>query len=251
MHRRKLKKPAQLSLDSARRPVGRGGWRPGAGRPRGRTRVAHAKREPFSPRFPIHVTLRVREGLRSLRRHKSLQIMRHAVSTRSADTFRIVHFNLLSNHVHLVVEATSAAALARGVQGLAVRLARGWNRVAERRGKVFAERYHARVLRTPREVRHALAYVLLNGRRHAAAESGVSLAKRWIDPYSSAAWFDGWAQPIPKGEPWLKELIADPCPTAPAQAWLLTTGWRRWGLLAFDEVPGGRCTRRDREPIRF
>jgi len=243
MRRRQVKKPVQLTLDSARRPTGRGGWRPGAGRPRGRTRVAHTTRERFAPRFPIHVTLRLREGLGSLRRHKALQIMRQAVSASArrggeADAFRIVHFNLLSNHVHLVVEAASAAALAHGVQGLSVRLARGWNRIAQRRGKVFAERYHARVLRTPRETRNVLSYVLLNGRRH-AAEGGVRLASRWIDPYSSAAWFDGWRAPIRADEPWMKELFREPCPTVPARVWLLTTGWRRWGLLSFDEVPGG------------
>jgi REP element-mobilizing transposase RayT len=199
-------------------------------------------REGFAPRFPIHVTLRARAGLASLRRDRSLRVLRQAVSATAqraeADSFRLVHFNLLSNHVHLVVEAASAAALARGVQGLAVRLARGWNRVLARKGKLFAERYHARVLRTPRETRHVLAYVLLNGRRH-AAEGGVSLGRRWIDPYSSAAWFDGWCHPIRADEPWMKELLRQPCPTVPARLWLLTTGWRRWGLLAFDEVPGG------------
>lgn len=241
MRRRQVKKPVQLTLDSARRPSGRGGWRPGAGRPRGRTRVAHAKRERFAARFPVHVTLRARDGLGSLRRAKAVQILRRAVAAAQRlgadEAFRIIHFNLLSNHVHLVVESASAAALARGAQGLAVRLARGWNRVLERKGKLFSERYHARVLRTPREVRHVLSYVLLNGRRH-AAEGGVSLAKSWIDPYSSAAWFDGWRHAIRADEPWMKELLREPCPTAPARGWLLTTGWRRWGLLAFDEVPG-------------
>lgn len=223
--------------------MGRGGWRPGAGRPRGRTRVAHATRDRFAPRFPIHVTLRAREGLGSLRRGKALKLLRRAiVAAQRTETFRIIHFNLLSNHVHLVVEAASAAALGRGVQGFAVRLARGWNRVLERKGKLFAERYHARVLRTPREVRHVLAYVVLNGRRH-AAEGGVRLSKDWIDPYSSAAWFDGWRRPVRADEPWMKELLREPCPTAPAQVWLLTTGWRRWGLLAFDEVPGGGMKR--------
>ena len=40
--------------------------------------------------------------------------------------------------------------------------------VFERRGSVFADRYHDRVLKTPREVRNALRYVLGNGRKHAA-----------------------------------------------------------------------------------
>jgi hypothetical protein len=235
---RPTKKPIQLTLDSARRPTGHGGWRPGAGRPRGRTKVAHEKREAFTARDPSHVTLRVVDGLRSLRRHKLLQVVKRAITAGGrAESFRVVHFNLLANHLHFLVEAAGARALARGMQGLEVRLARGFNRVLERKGKLFAERYHARVLRSPREVKNALRYVLLNARHH-AGEAGVSLARTWIDPYSSAAWFDGWRQPIRADEPWLKELVAEPCPTAPAVSWLLSTGWRRTGLLAFDEIPG-------------
>jgi hypothetical protein len=130
------------------------------------------------------------------------------------------------------------------MQGFAVRLARGFNRVLGRKGKLFKERYHARSLRTPREARHAMAYVLLNARHH-AAEGGVRLSAQWVDPYSSAAWFDGWRAPIRADEPWLKELLDEPQPTVEPNRWLLTTGWRRWGLLAYDEVPGRRAGRMD------
>jgi putative transposase len=79
---------------------------------------------------------------------------------------RVVAFSVQSNHVHLVVEAHDAPTLSRGVQGLAIRLARAVNRVLDARGRVFRERFHARELRTPREVRSALVYVLLNARKH-------------------------------------------------------------------------------------
>ena len=233
-HRRK--RPIQLTLDSARKPTGRGGWRPGAGRPRGRTKVAHEKREPFAARFPQHVTLRASGGLSRLRRHKALGVVKQAIRAGGhGSDFRVVHYNLLTNHLHLITEAANAFALARGMQGLGVRLARGFNRVLGRTGKLFAERYHARTLRTPREVRNCVAYVLLNGRHHAG---GAPLGKYWIDPYSSAAWFDGWRDRIRAHEPWQRELLAEPAPTAAPRVWLLSTGWKRWGLLAFDEVPG-------------
>jgi hypothetical protein len=104
-----------------------------------------------------------------------------------------------------------------------------------RAGKLFAHRYHARYLKTPREVRNALRYVLLN-RKHHAAEQRFS--KYWIDPWSSAAWFGGWAQPVRGDEPWKRELLALDAPTARATVWLLTDGWKRHGLLRFDERPG-------------
>jgi hypothetical protein len=40
--------------------------------------------------------------------------------------------------------------------------------VFRRAGQVLADRCHVHVLRTPREVRNAIAYVLLNARRHLA-----------------------------------------------------------------------------------
>ena len=241
------RKPAQLTLDSARKPTGHGGWRPGAGRPRGRKTVSHDARERFAARHPLHVTLRIKPGVQSLRRGKVCATIRAALAAGGhKPTFRVVEFNALNNHLHLLVEADGPADLARGMQGLQVRLARQINRLLERTGSLFATRYHARPLRTPREVRNALRYVLLNARHH-AAERGRQLARDWIDPCSSAPWFDGFhACPrAPRGQAclgpppdWLAFLQRQPRPTATARTWLLSTGWRRHGLLVPTEVPG-------------
>ena len=68
----------------------------------------------------------------------------------------------------MIVEAASARDLACGLKAIAARFARGVNRVFRRAGRVLADRCHVHVLRTPREVRNAIAYVLLNARRHLA-----------------------------------------------------------------------------------
>jgi hypothetical protein len=146
-----------------------------------------------------------------------------------AASMRIVHFNLLANHLHLTVEADSAEALAHGMQGLMVRLARRINRLFERSGTLFADRYHARGLTTPTEVRNALRYVLLNEAHH--ARNGVRTFS--VDPYSSGAWFDGWSD-----ERWQHETAPGPQPTAAPKTWLLAIGWKKRGLIAFDETPG-------------
>ena len=140
------------------------------------------------------------------------------------------------------------------MQGLGVRLARGLNRVRRRHGRLLAERYHARILRSPRQVKLALRYVLLNARHH-ARDAGVTLGRFWIDPFSSAAWFSGWRRAIRAEEPWIKDLLRQPRPTATATCWLLETGWRRHGLLDYDEVPGAgrgerpRALRRDGDGV--
>jgi hypothetical protein len=233
------RKPVQLTLDQARRPAGRGGWRPGAGRPRGKTTHAHARRPPFAASSPVHVTLRIVPGLPSLRRERVARVVRVAIGAGGhRDGFRVVHFNVLGNHLHLLVEAADERALALGMQGLGVRLARGINALLGRRGRLLAHRYHARPLRTPTEVRAAIRYVLLNARHH-AADRGQILARGWIDPFSSALWFDGWREAIRTDAPWLRALARTRCPTAAPRTWLLTEGWRRGGgPIAVDDVPG-------------
>ena len=92
--------------------------------------------------------------------------------------FRLVHYTVLSNHLHLLCEALDRRELSRRTQGLAIRIAKKLNRVWGRIGKVFADRYFDRILRSPREVRSALAYVLNNARRH-----GIFLRPDQPDPY--------------------------------------------------------------------
>ncbi len=185
----------------------------------------------------MHVTLRTVEGVR-LRKEGILDVVRAVIEAGGRkDDFRVVEFNVLGNHVHLIVETGGQEALARGMQGLSVRLARRINAQLGRRGSLFGERYHARALRTPREVRNALRYVLLNARHH-AAERGERLYRGWVDPFSSAPWFEGWSGPIRTSAPWIKRLLKRERPTARAKTWLLAEGWRKHGPLDVDDVPG-------------
>jgi REP element-mobilizing transposase RayT len=201
-----------------------GGPRPGAGRKRSgpRARVSHAARPEQSPARPIHLTIRLREGLPSLRRDAPrIAITRAFRSAGDRLGLRLSQFSLQSNHIHLIAEAEDRAALSRGMQGLLVRVARAVNRLWRRRGSVFADRFHARPLENPREVRNALLYVLQNARRH-----GLQLAG--LDPYSSGPWFDGWLE---------KHEVASPSPVVRARSWLLQEGWRRHGLIGLGESP--------------
>ena len=228
---RKRKHHEQLSLESAIKYTGRGGPRPGAGRPRGRKTVSHDKRPDFASRYPQHVTLRALEGTPSLARDWLMKTIRRAIRDSHKGSFRIIEFNVLGNHLHLICEAGGAVALARGVQGFTVRLVRRLNKLLKRTGKYFANRYHARSLTSPRDVRNTLRYVLCN-RKHHAAEKRFD--RFWIDPYSSGTWFSGWAAPVRSQ----RDLAREPKPTADATVWLLTTGWKaRHGPLRFDERP--------------
>jgi hypothetical protein len=152
---------------------------------------------------------------------------------------RVVEFNVLGNHLHLVAEAANRTALSRGMNALGVRLAKNINKVFGRRGELFAARYHVRVLSSPVEVYNVLRYVLLNARHH-AADRGETLAEGWVDPFSSGPWFDGWNGPIRGDQPWMRKLARMERPTAIARTWLLAKAWRKHGLLRINDVPGAK-----------
>jgi len=177
---------------------------------------------------PVHVTLRVRSGLASLRTQVVAELLRRAFRHSRREWFRIIHFSIQFNHLHLLVEAPDGRGLSRGASGLVIRCARRLNRLLGRRGAVFASRYHARELATPREVRAALVYVLHNARRHSVPITG-------IDPLSSGAVFDGWSDAGTRTAP-PHEMYAR-YGVSPPTTWLARYGWRKHGLIATWEAP--------------
>jgi putative transposase len=140
--------------------------------------------------------------------------LREALGAANRADFRVIHFSIQQDHLHLIVEADGHDAFRSGMQGLASRCAWAVKLALGRRGRVWDHRYHAHPLGTPREVRAALVYVLLNFRKHLRARPG-------IDGCSSGLWFTGWSQPAT--EP------AGARPVCHPRTWLAAIGWRRGG----------------------
>jgi putative transposase len=207
------------------RPKAWGGRRDGAGRKPniGRRNVPHVRRPLHESRCPVHVTLRASADVPSLRSERFLVPIQGALRAGTTARFRVLEFSIQADHLHLLVEANGQTGFERGVRGLAIRIARLMNRLCGRRGAVWADRYHARLLRTPREVRNALVYVLNNFKKHIRAARG-------LDPYSSAQWFTGWRLTLRASD--------EASPVACAETWLARVGWRKGGLIGVDESPG-------------
>jgi REP element-mobilizing transposase RayT len=195
--------------------------------------VRHRSRADFRGRFPGHVTLKVRQGLRSLRDRRNVRALQ-ATLREACDQghFRVVEFSIQGDHLHMLVEASDRKALGCGMKSITARVARAVNRVLGRSGPVMRDRYHLRVLKTPLEVQRALNYVLNNARKHLGARAP---RVGQIDPASSGPWFQGWREGI-------VAIARSPTPVARATTWLLGIGWRRHGLLDPSEVPGLRAT---------
>ena len=182
-----------------------GGKRDGAGRkPKGdKAGASHQQRPSFVARHPVHVTMRllwVAGFLRGFTRRRAIEDAIRATGERFG--VRVVHYSIQGTHLHLIVEADEPAALSRAVQGLAIRIARSLNRIARRKGKVFAERFHMVVLKSLRQVANAVRYVLENYRHHLRPD----VAPSGLDPCSSAGWRAykaGETPPISSPKTWL------------------------------------------------
>jgi REP element-mobilizing transposase RayT len=191
-----------------------GGKRKGAGRPPSGTRagVSHLRRPELASRHPVHVTLRLLEGVGYLRAAMRVRAIEQVLAeAKERLGMRIVHYSIQGAHLHLVVEALDKAALSAGMQGLMIRLARRLNALERRRGKVFADRYHAHALRTRAETVNAIRYVTRNYAHHARENVG----RDFVDPCSSARW--------------LRVMPPEDAPVAAPRTWLLRLAWREAG----------------------
>ena len=228
----------------------RGGKRRGAGRkPNGeRAGEPHVRRESFKASEPLHISFKVLPGV-ELRKMDMYRALRKATITLGRrDNVRIVHISVQSSHVHLIVEADGKTALSRGMQAFKISAAKWINRAITERtgdrriGPVFADRYHVEIIRSPRQARHALAYVLNNWRRHredavAGFEArGQGRPEPMVDRFSSGIRFDGWKQRAHVG-PWPIHEGDEELSVWKPRTWLLTTGWRRYGLISCYEIP--------------
>ncbi|MBC8074304.1 MAG: hypothetical protein IAG13_38650 [Deltaproteobacteria bacterium] len=173
------------------------------------------------------------EGVPSLREPAAFEVVLGVLrAMRELAGFRIVHYSVMTNHLHLLIEADARESFEAGMRGFTTRLGLRLNRLFHRRGRLIEHRYHARALTTPRAVHTSLQYVLCNMRKH-AAQAGQRFASEWIDTRSSARAFDGWDR---------VEVSSAAADVGVSQActWLLRVGWRRWGRIAVDTVPGKR-----------
>jgi putative transposase len=187
----------------------------------------------------VHVTLRGAPHLPSFRSQTIVIAFEDRLRLASHGAFRVTQYSIQADHIHLVVEAPDRILLSRGIQGLAIRLARALNKELKRSGKVWGDRYHSQELASPRPVRNALVYVLMNHKKH-AGHAGVGDAGIVgpLDAFSSAAWFDGWNR---RASGWFvrlrERLPSQNIPVAKPRTWLARKGWRHLGLVDPAEAP--------------
>jgi putative transposase len=160
-------------------------------------RHVRLRRPRFEKITPAHVTLRIADDIPSLRSSRRFRLIKACfMQARVRPGLRLVEFSVLSNHLHLIVEADSSRELSRRVQGLCVRLARALNEALDRSGRVFSDHFHSEILKSPTQLVNAIRYVLGNAERHYGEEG--------TDAFSSEV--TGAAEVLARPEGWLLRL---------------------------------------------
>jgi REP element-mobilizing transposase RayT len=163
--------------------IGHGGRRKGAGRPCKKDSLhRHKSREDFNPKHPLHINIKLEKGLPTLRAKASFKLVKQAILKARQKGLRIIHFSVQSNHLHLLIESDGKEKLAQSMQSLCTSLAKSINSRLQRKGKVFKDRYHVHILKTLREVKHAMVYIFQNFAKH------TKIPNRF-DPYSTLICF--------------------------------------------------------------
>jgi len=206
----------------------------------------HKTRASFRKYDPQHVVIRATDDIGTLRRREMYKAVRKAlVTTFTRSNFRIVHLSIQGTHIHLLIEADDKTALARGMQAFQISAAKHLNAAMAvrtgkaRRGNVFVDRYHARIIRTPKQARNALAYVLNNWRKHRENRDPMAREHRWrLDPFSSAPTFEGWRDIDATAIAW--PATYEPLPVWEPKTWLLREGWKKHGLISSTEIPSDK-----------
>jgi REP element-mobilizing transposase RayT len=204
---------------------GWGGRRKGAGRKNVTGTVSHGKRARVDFKKPLHLTAKVKKNSINLRTRQIFNQLKKASSAASQFGLNAIHFALLSNHLHLIVEARDNEALERGMKSLNGRLGKFLAGIAGRR--VWNGRFHMHVLKSPTEMKNALKYVLLNFSKH-------ERLIEHLDHFSSGRAFTRWRELLSGRLNGLLKMqnVETSIPLSdfglsPPRSWLAREGWTR------------------------
>lgn len=215
----RMKKAKQLQFKKIQ---GWGGKRANAGRKKTTGATNHMARPKMDPRWPVHITMRLKRGLKGLRSPRLHREFQQSLGKAKAQGLNALHYSLQGNHLHVAAECEDNRALSKGMNSFAARFGKTIRKKLGGKGKVFEGRYHVKVIKTARQMRNTIAYILLNESKH----------KKWEPDYdecSSARFFKDWTELLGRRDnKWFAEQRSDPLPDfmAKGKSWLATRGWR-------------------------
>lgn len=168
---KKIRKHTQLNLLNPKR----------AGRPAIHDAgIRHTRRFKLKKPSSLHLTIKVRENKADIQNKRILKALHYAIKRARLKGLRIVHYTLEYNHVHLLVESVDNKMLHKGMQAFGITIAKAINKIKRTKGTVYKNRYHLRVINSPRQLKNVLHYIFNNGIKHKRTHSQIDLFNSMI-----------------------------------------------------------------------
>ena len=168
---KKLRKHTQLNFLNLKR----------AGRPAIHdVGIRHVKRFRLKKASSLHLTIKVRENKADIQSKRILKALHHAIKRARLKGLKVVHYTLEYNHVHLLVESVDNKTLHKGMQAFGITIAKAINKIKRSKGAVYKNRYHLRLISSPRQLKNVLHYIFNNGVKHKRTNSKIDLFNSMI-----------------------------------------------------------------------
>lgn len=126
--------------------------------------IRHTSREEIFKPSPLHLTVKLKRA--DIQNKVVLRILKHAIYRSRLQGLRVIHFSLEHNHVHLYAECESNFVLGKAMKAFGVTFVRRVNKLKKIKGQLYKYRYHLRVLKSARDAKNVINYILKNGIKH-------------------------------------------------------------------------------------
>lgn len=141
--------------------------RKGAGRPSKHDKgIRHIEREQLKKTSNLHITVKLEKSKAGLKNKQTLALLHKAIKKARLSGLRILHYTLEFDHIHMLIEADNNHQLSRGMQSFGITFSKGINKLKKLQGNVYKNRYHLRLIKTYKEIKNVMNYILSNGVKH-------------------------------------------------------------------------------------
>ena len=165
---KKIRKGTQLKLTNPKNAGRKALHDPG---------IRHTSRALISRPSALHLTIKLKKA--DIQNKVVLRILKHAIFRSRLQGLKVIHFSLEYDHVHLYVECGDNHVLGKSMKAFGVSFVKGINKYKKSLGSLYKYRYHLHIIKSAREAKNVINYILKNGIKH-----GRTL--KVINPYNSA-----------------------------------------------------------------
>lgn len=162
--------------------------------------IRHTERELITKLTSLHLTIKIERAKAGLKNKSVLSLLHKAIKKARLAGLAIIHYTLEYDHVHLLAEVRDNQTLGKGMQSFGITFSKGINKLQAAKGKVFKTRYHLRKLKSSKEIKNVVGYILGNDVKHKSTS--------FLNTFNSLPALKNISEHYPGFEPMIEDVIA-------------------------------------------